>query len=137
MMAHHHTVYMEGGSIINAFTGNIIERPAVLVSKDSDVVHGWGDMEQVNARFQKYAAAYAQAGCTEELNDLLLIELNELGISREMACYVIRRMSEHTATGFVTRFCEAVLTNPDPVGWLKSEMERLPLGLNEKNWKER
>ncbi len=130
-----HTVYMEGGSIINAFTGNIIERPAVLVSKD-DTIHGWGDFENVEAKFNKYAYAYSQAGMTDMLNDLMLIELSEYKITREMACYVIRRMSEFTATGFITNFCDA-LSGPDPINWLKSEMQRLPIGLDEKEWKER
>ena len=135
-MSHKHTVYMEGGSIYNAFSGCIIERPTILVSKEADTIHGWGNYEDVNARFEKYAAAYAQAGLREELDDLMLIELSEYKVTREMACYVMRRMSEYTATGFVTKFCEA-LTGPDPVGWLKAEMERLPIGIDEKEWKER
>lgn len=135
-MSHKHTVYMEGGSIINAFSKSIIEHPTVLVSKNADIIHAWGNYDVVNARFQKYADAYANAGIAEELDDLMLIELSEYKVTREMACYVIRRMSEHTATGFIKKFCEA-LESSDPVGWLKTEMERLPLGLSEKEWKEK
>ena len=32
-----HVCYMEGGSIINAFSGGIVERPAILVSKEAQI----------------------------------------------------------------------------------------------------
>lgn len=128
-----HTVYMEGGSIINATTGGIIERPSVLVSVNEDMIHGWGDYDNVYPRFEKYVEAYRSIGDEEAVKDLLFIELSEYKIPREAACYVIRRMSEHTATGFVKNFCEA-LKSPDPMGWLKGEMERIPLDINEKEW---
>ncbi len=86
-MINMHTCYMENGSIINGYSGNIIENPAILVSRTDDILHGWGELENVKAKFNKFAAAYAQAGLTEELNDLMLIELSEYHITREMACY--------------------------------------------------
>lgn len=135
-MGNKHTVYMEGGSIINAFSGSIIERPAVLVSRSEDIIHGWGDFDAVSARFERYVSAYTKAGLMEELKDMVLVELSQYKVTREMACYVLRRMSEHTATGFVTAFCSAI-EGPDPAGWLKGEMEKLPLNVEEKEWKER
>lgn len=131
-----HTVYMEGGSIINAFTGCAIERPTVLVSKNGDIIHAWGNFESVDAKFRKYVAAYSQTGLAKELDGLMLVELSEFGITSEMACYVIRRMSEYTATDFAARFCEAVL-GPDPIGWLKEEKKKFPIDLTERNRKER
>ena len=60
------------------------------------------------AGLQRRAAACAvhkgdisKAGMTDDLNNLMLIELSEYKITREMACYVIRRAAEFTATGFV------------------------------------
>lgn len=134
-MTNAHTCYMDGGSIINGLTGNIIERPAILVSKSDDIIHGWGDMETVEPRFAKYAYGYSQAGMTEELNDLMLIELSEYKIDREMACYVIRRATEFTATGFIRNLCQELTSGSDPIAWLKAEMERMPINLSETTWK--
>ena len=134
-MGYQHTCYMEGGSIINAFTGCIIERPAILVSKESDMMYGWGNIEDVEKRFDKYVSRYAKAGMTDEANDLMLIELSEYKIDRNMACYVIRRTTEFTATGFIMNLCRELLTGTDPITWLKAEMERVPINLNEKEWK--
>lgn len=130
-----HVCYMEGGSIINAFSGGIVERPAILVSKEADTIHGWGNFEDVEARFAKYACAYSKAGMTDDLNDLMLIELSEYKITREMACYVIRRAAEFTATGFIRNLACKLTDGSDPVAWLKSEMERIPIGLDEKEWR--
>ncbi len=72
---------------------------------------------------------------TDDLNDLMLIELSEYKITREMACYVIRRAAEFTATGFVRNLACKLTDGSDPVVWLKSEMERIPIGLDEKEWR--
>lgn len=133
-MKQQHVCYMEGGSIINAFSGGIIERPAILVSKDEDIIHGWGNFEDVKAKFEKYACAYSKAGMTDDLNNLILIELSEYKISREMACYVIRRAAEFTATDFVRNLAGRLADGSDLVAWLKSEMERIPIDLDEKEW---
>lgn len=127
-----HVCYMKGGSIMNAFSGCIIERPAILVSKEEDIILGWGNLEDVEARFAKYACAYSKAGMTDDLNDLMLIELSEYKVTREMACYVICRAAEFTATGFVRDLADRLTDSGDPVAWLESEMERVPIGLDEK-----
>lgn len=129
----YHTCYMGGGSIINAITGSIIERPAVLVSKEADTIHGWGDLENVKTRFDKFCRGYSMAGMTEELNDLMLIELSEYKISREKACYVLRRMTEFTATGFIREFCKRLM-DKNLAAWLDSEMARIPIDTNKKEW---
>ena len=130
-----HICYMEGGSIINGVTGGIIERPAILVSKKEDTIHGWGNLDNVEARFKKYASAYKKAGMQEGLEDLMLIELSEFKITREMACYVIRRAVEFIATGFIRNLCHELTAGSDPVAWLKSEMRRIPIDMDAKEWR--
>lgn len=131
-MINMHPCYMEGGSIINTYSNCIIENPAILVSKSDDVLHGWGEMENVEARFKKLVLGYSQAGMTEEVNDLMFIELSQYKLSREMACYIMLRAVEFTATGFITNLCRELESGNDPVAWLKSEMERIPIDINEK-----
>lgn len=125
-----HTCYIEGGSIINAYTGAIIENPAIVVSGDTLI--GWGDMEDMKPKFDRSAYGYSQAGFTDELESLMLIELSGYKLDRETACYVMRRASEFTATGFIENLCVKLKGGTDPAEWLKSEMERVPVDLYEK-----
>ncbi len=122
-----HVVYMENGNIFNSFTGNVIRRPAILVSREADVIHGWGDAEDVEAKFKRFAYGYSQAKMAEELNDLMFIELSEFSITSEMACYVICRAVEYTASSFIPKLCSKITDGSDFVSWLKSEMERVPV----------
>lgn len=130
-----HVCYMDGGSIINSYTGGIIEDPAILVSASDDILHGWGSMENVEAKFTKFAHGYSQAGMEQELNDLMLIELSQYRIGREMACYVMRRAAEFMATGFIRDLCGRLKSGDDPIRWLEQEMERVPIDLYEKEWR--
>lgn len=129
-----HVCYMEGGSIVNALTGNIIENPAILVSKKADVLHAWGNEDKVSTKFTRFVTAYQNAGLLNDLNDLMFIQLNNFKITREMACYVIRRAAEFTATGFIRNLCKE-LEHGDPEAFLRREMERIFIDLSEKEYK--
>lgn len=127
-----HICYMLGDEIVNGITGAYVKRPAVLVSKSGDIIHAWGEFEDVEARFNKFAYGYSEANLTDELNDLLLVELSvDKGVTKELACYVMRRAAEYTASGFVKAFCREIVGG-NPAGWLKAEMEKFPLDLDEK-----
>lgn len=130
-----HTVYLNCGSIYNAYNDNIIERPAILVSKEDDTIHAYGDLENVEAKFKRFVTRWNKPCFQDELNDLMLIELSEYHIDREMACYVIRRATEFTATGFIRDFARRLTDGSDVLAWLKSEMERIPIDLEEKEWR--
>lgn len=135
-MNREHVCYIEGGSIMNTATGCFIENPAILVSKTEDIIHAWGNFDTVEAKFNKYTSAYNQAGLTDMANDLLLIELSQYhNVTREMACYIMRRAAEFTATGFVKNLCEQLTSGSDPVAWLTAEMERIPLDLEKREWR--
>lgn len=129
-----HTVYVQDGSIYNPYNGCIIERPAIVVSKEADTVHGYGDFEDVNAKFLKLAAGYAAAGFQDDVDDLMLIELSEYHIDRELAAYVIRRATEFTATGFIRSLCQKLTDGTDVIKWLESERERIPIDLSAREW---
>ena len=134
MGKHSHTCYMDGGSIYSSITGCIIEDPALLVDKSADCLHGWGNMSSVEPKFANMAYGYSQAGMTDMLNDLRLIELSKFKVDRETACYILRRATEFTATGFLTALCEHLEDDSDPIAWIRSEMERIPIDVNEKDW---
>ncbi len=121
-----HVCYMEGGSIINGVNGYVIENPTILVSGSEDMIFGYGNTENVEKRLERYRG---------KVKNLTLIELSEYKITREMACYVIRRAVEYTGTGFIAALCRELAKNPDPVSWIKSEMERVSIDLSEKEWR--
>lgn len=129
-----HACYMECGSIINGYTGGIIENLALLMSKNTDCLHGWGNAETVQKKFEKYADAYQKAGMTEDLENLMYVELSEYKVSREMACYILRRAVEFTATGFIRNLCTEI-EKGNPVAFVEKEMERIPVDINEKEWR--
>lgn len=133
-MVMEHTCYMEGGSIIAA--GRIVEEPAVFVSRMDDTIFAWGNLDIVLLKFRTAAAAYANAGMQDMVEGLMCIELSKYKMSREDACYVIRRMTEFTATGFIKEFCEK-LESGDIVAWLEAEKKRIPIDINEKEWRAR
>lgn len=129
-----HACYMECGSIINGYTGGIIENPALLMSAETDCLHGWGDAETVHKKFERHASAYQKAGMTDDLEDLMYVELSQYKVSREMACYILRRAVEFTATGFVRNLCREIKEG-DPAAFVEKEMARIPIDINEKEWR--
>lgn len=133
-MGNMHTCYMKYGSIYSSYSGCIIERPAILVSGSYDILHAWGNFENVEDVFNEYVDKYTKAGFTDEVKDLTLIELSNYEISREMACYVLRRATEFTASNFIRNLCDKLTDGSDVVAWLKTEMERVPIDINKKEW---
>ena len=136
-----HPCYMEDGSIINAYTGCIIEEPAILVDRETGTIHGYGNLENVKAKFEKFTAAARATGNetvkTNLIDPLMLIELNGYRISREDACYIIRRAVEFSGTNFLTEFCNELLHGSDPIAWLNIQKEKIPIDIYEKEWKTR
>lgn len=133
-MKNPHCCYMEGGSIINSHSGSIIENPALLADIELGCLYGWGEMDSVMAKFKKFTDAYRKTGDADITKSLAVIELSQYKISREEACYVLRRAVEYTATGFIEELYKQVTEGPDALAWLKSEMERVPISLEEKEW---
>ena len=101
------SAYVFYGSLYNA-RDKIVEEPSILLDPEVDAFLGWG-----------------------ERLDLMVVELSSL--PKEMACYIIRRMAEYTASGFVQQFCEHQ-DDPDALEWLSREMQRVPIS-TEKAWK--
>lgn len=132
---HRHICYMYCGSIYDQ-NDRIIENPAILMSKSTGTIMGWGNADTVNAKFKRAAAAYAQAGLNDEATDLLLMDFSNAwfkGISNKEICYILRRAVEFTATPFQTGLCERAMS-PDFRQWLASEMQRVPIDLEQKTF---
>lgn len=130
-----HNVYMFCGSIYD-MNDCIIERPALLIDKSSGCIHGYGDAESLTAKFVKMAAAYNSAGMKDMTDDLLLMDFSNAwykGMSNEEVCYVLRRAVEYTATSFQPALVEHC-TQSDFQEWLRAEMQRFPIDLEEKEW---
>lgn len=128
-----HTVCVDCGSIYD-MNGNVVENPAILLDKDSGCVHGCGDIEIVSAKFERMASAYDQAGMRDMAESLLLLDFSDAffhGATKEEICYILRRATEYTASGFQKRLCKhAVL--PDFKAWLHGEMKAFPIDLSER-----
>lgn len=137
-MIYQHNVYLFCGSIYD-MNDCIIENPALLLDKEVGTVHGYGDANSVNAKFMKMAQSYNQSGMSEITDNLLLMDFSNAyykGVSNEEICYILRRAVEYTASSFQKALCEHA-TKSDFQEWLKSEMIRVPINLEEKEWKSR
>lgn len=135
MGKYHHNVYMYCGSIYD-MNGCIIENPAILLDKSDGCVHGYGNAKNLLAKFTTMAAAYNQAGFTDMANDLLMLDFSDAyykGVSNEEICYILRRAVEYTATSFQPALCQHAL-KPDFQEWLRSEMQHVPIDLEEKEF---
>lgn len=135
-MEHKHVVYMYYGSIYNMHD-NIIENPALLIDTDGGCVHGYGDIKDIEPKFINMVAAYNSAGFHEMAKNLILMDFSTAwfkGMSNEEICYILRRAVEHTATTFQPALIEH-MEKPDFQEWLRAEMKRFPLDLEEKTYK--
>lgn len=131
-----HNVYLYCGSIYD-MDGCIIENPALLIDRSDGCVHGYGDAEAMNAKLVTMAAAYRRAGFTDMADGLMLLDFSNAyfkGISNEEICYILRRAVEYTATSFQPALCEHAM-EPDFLEWLRGEMARLPIDLEEKSFR--
>lgn len=109
--------YVNIGELRNGHTDEIIHNPAVLVDAESDIIYKYGEAQHIQSLCEKYN----QAGFT-----VALFALDDLSVG--MQCYVIRRMLEYTASGFVQKFV-AMSSTPDALQWLQSEIERIPIDI--------
>ena len=109
------------GSIYDA-AGRIVENPAVLVDPEADCFHGWGE----NAAMSKKLDDVAKK--SDGLFRLTMVDLSKL--PKDMACYVIVRMIEYTASGFIKNFVGQA-ENPTAMDWLRAEMDRVPVSVPE------
>lgn len=114
----HQSAYFYNGSLYT-LTGRIIETPSVLVDAGMDMILTWGEPEDIRTEFNRITSAVP--GFSERLE---VIELS--GLDKKQACYVIRRMMEFTASGFVRALC-AKSRDPDVMAWLEAEMTRVPI----------
>lgn len=96
-----------------------IEYPAVVIIPEDDMILKYGNAKELVPYLEKAAAAFDGA---------LLFEFNKAQFSKEEIAYVMSRMMEFTATGFVKAFAEHVAL-PDCHEWLSAEMKRIPINV--------
>lgn len=88
------SAYIFEGSLYNA-RDQIVEEPSIFLDPKVGAFLGWGEATAIRAK----QARASRAGL-----DLAVVELS--ATPKEMACYIVRRMAECTASGFVQQFLE-------------------------------
>ena len=107
-------LYIYYGSLYN-INGNEVSRPTILIEPETDCFHGWGEYDAMTAR----SAEINRAGF-----NMLAIELTQL--PKPVAAYIILRMMNYGASGFVRKFYEKS-EDPDAMKWLTAEISRVPI----------
>jgi len=97
-------------------------KPAVLIDGPDDRLIKYGDYDRLQLQLEKKAKTYELIGDNPE--QLRLVGLSALTVDEQL--YIITRMLNFTATGFVKAFYEH-LYNPNIIDWLHEEMARVPI----------
>ena len=101
--------------------GDPIERPSVFISGEEDLIYRWGSYDILSEMMSQYAEEF------KKYSYVMSFEVYELtGLPVEIQWYVINRMMNFTATGFIHDFATNVCEYDD-MEWLKSEMKNVPL----------
>ena len=112
------------GSIYNA-RDQIVDNPSILIDGENDVFLGWGNAE---AMYKKMKASSSLFTALKVESPLTVVELSPL--PKDVACYILRRMMEYPASGFISQFLEH-RDDPNALEWLASEMQRVPIALEQ------
>lgn len=115
---------VECGSIYSA-DGRIVERPALVVDEASDALLSWGEAAAVETKYLTLTRRLAEAGL--DAGAVVMITMDDLALSREEQCYVVRRRVEYSASGFQSALCRELRSGRDPRPWLRAEMARVPI----------
>ena len=97
-------------------------RPAVLIDGVADYIIKYGDYDNLQAYLEKFSKSYERIGDNPE--QLKLVDLSALTADEQL--YIVTRMLNFTATGFVKAFSEH-LYHPNVIDWLHEEMARVPI----------
>ncbi len=106
--------YVKEDKLWNAISNSYINHPAVLVDTEADGIIKYGEAKEL----APYLAEYQKV---PGLTGVMLIELGNL--SAEEQAYLINRMMNYSASGFVRKFTEKMYS-PSARKWLQSEMQR-------------
>ena len=118
------SAYLYCGSIYNA-RDQIVDNPSILIDGENDVFLGWGNAE---AMYKKMKASSSLFTALTVESPLTVVELSPL--PKDVACYILRRMMEYPASGFISQFLEH-RDDPNALEWLASEMQRVPIALEQ------
>lgn len=127
-----HTVCVLDGDVFNNVTDRPIRNPALLLERETGCVLAWGESERVNERFRTVLDRLSGAGMSDAASNYATVELGDL-IPVETKCYILRRMTEFTATEFHTAFVDKIAAGDENFNaWLADEMKRVPLDVAER-----
>lgn len=119
-------VAMAFGSIYDNMSDEVLEHPAFILDAETGTLHVYGNIADVRHRYDTMINRMSKVGMS--INGLLLVEMDNLAMSREEQCYVLKRCIEYTASSFQRDLC-IHLYHGDVVDWVRSEMVRFPLDL--------
>lgn len=117
--------YVQNNILYNANSDNSIENPSVLIYSPEDMIMKWGDYNKLRPYLDRYVKSYSLVG---EDNPTKVQLINLSALSADEQCYIINRMVNYTATGFVKAFAEHMLES-NALDWLHAEMKRFPYPL--------
>lgn len=108
---------------IETIGGVWLEKPAIQIAANEDMFIRVGDYDTLLKQFTIETERLQKAGMRDMFQQAVISLEN---LSAETACYVIRRMTEYTASGFIKAFYQHLLQE-DIMDWLQAEIKRVPI----------
>lgn len=121
------TVFVDKFDRVCFASGKPIENPTILIDYEADIIHKYGNYESIAPMLPKYQQILNICDSEETA---MLIQLDTTTLTSEQIAYIICRMVEFTATGFVKDFTDHI-TKPNVKQWLDSEMQRIQINVHE------
>lgn len=91
-------ISLEGNKIMNNLTGETIGNPALFCDKETGTVHAWGEMDDVQATYDKFTARCVECGLKDAAQDYVMLDLS--GLTPREQEYALRMSVEISASPF-------------------------------------
>lgn len=124
---------------IETMHGNCLKEPAVQIIAEDDLFVRFGECDMLMDRSEReMKAMFSRKEKFFAIGRPFAVPARTVvcmsGMKPEMACYVIRRMAEYSASGFVKKFYKQMHESSNGYSltdWLEQEMKRVPIDVTD------
>lgn len=118
-------VRIENGRLIDGFSAEVIENPALLIDRAENAIIGWGPAEKLEERMNRLTEAFIANGLMDRC-DFVKIDLSKAELTVEQQAWIIRRCVEFSGSDFPNTLCNKWVDS-DCKEWLEQQMNMVPL----------
>ncbi|MBD5583889.1 MAG: hypothetical protein HDQ88_02320 [Clostridia bacterium] len=91
-------IALKNNKILNNLTGETITSPAMFCDKETGTVHAWGEVQDVQATYDKFTARCIECGLKDAAQDYVMMDLS--GLTHREQEYALKMSVEISASPF-------------------------------------